>query len=128
MRAVPEVRRQSLKCFKMASDIDITLHVCTYTCFPHCGYSGAIIPNITTYMVAMTTLPPHVRSTSKCLAITLLRTADNEAKLAWKVLIFMTRKIFALLKYTNLCHNRIIRYNSSANQVKHMRNKIVTPE
>ena len=32
---VPEVRRQSLKCFKITSDIDITLHVCTLTCVFH---------------------------------------------------------------------------------------------
>ena len=30
-RIVPEVRRQRLKCFKMTSDIEITLHVCTCT-------------------------------------------------------------------------------------------------
>ena len=34
-RVVPEIRRQNLKCFKMASDIDITLHVCTFTCIFH---------------------------------------------------------------------------------------------
>ena len=34
-RAVPEVRRQSLKCFKMTLDNNITVHVCTLTCVFH---------------------------------------------------------------------------------------------
>ena len=35
MRVVPEVRRQSLKCFKMISYIDIILLVNTYACVFH---------------------------------------------------------------------------------------------
>ena len=34
-RAVPEVHRQSLKCFKMTSNIDISLHVNIYKCVFH---------------------------------------------------------------------------------------------
>ena len=77
-RVVPEVRRQNLKCFKMTSDIDITLPVYTYTCvFQIMDIHKPL--NITTEMVAMATLPLHVRSTSKFIAITLARNAENEA-------------------------------------------------
>ena len=63
------------------------------------------------------------------LVITLIRTADNEVKLAWKVLIIIQCKTYFLAhKYINLCHNRTIRNSSSYKQVKHIRNKIVTPE
>ena len=74
----------------MTSDIDITLHVCTYTCvfrLIDIHKIKTVIPNITAYTVAMATLPLHVQSTSKFLAITLIRTADNETKFVWKVLI-----------------------------------------
>ena len=80
-------------------------------------------------MEAVTTLPLHVRSTSKILVITLIRTIDNEVKLAWKVLIFMRCKTYFLPhKYTNLSHNWTIRNGSSDKQVKHIHNKLVTPE
>ena len=62
------------------------------------------------------------------LAITLIRTADNVTKLAWKVLISMRCKTYFLPYKYSLYHNWTIRRNSSDNQVKHIRNKIVTPE
>ena len=44
------------------------LHI--YMCFPYCGYSFTVKPIIASFMIAMTTLPIHVRTTSKFLTIT----------------------------------------------------------
>ena len=68
--------------------------------------------NITTYMVAMATLPLNVRSTSKFLIITLIRTVNSEAKLVLKFLILTRCKT----------DNRTLYHN----QVKRMCHKIVT--
>ena len=90
MRVVPRVRRQSLKCFKMTFDTDITLHVCTFTCVFNIVGIHKSQSNIISLMVAMTTLPLHVRSASKFLPITLTWTAQ-------KVLIFMQCQTYLLL-------------------------------
>ena len=77
-RTVPEVRRQRLKCFKMTSDIDITLHVCTCTCVFHIvDISKQLCRTLHIYGSL------HVRSTLKYLAVTLIRTVNNEAKFLW---------------------------------------------
>ena len=83
----------------MTSDIDKTLHVCTYTCAFHIVDIPKELCIITTYMVAMATLPLHVRSTLKYLAITSIRTVNSDAKLVWKCLILTRCKTY-FLSYT----------------------------
>ena len=98
-RVVPEVRRQSLKCFKMTLHIVITLHMHVFSTL----WIFIVTLSITTYMIAIATLPLHVWSTLIFLAITLIRIVDNKTNLAGKFLIFMRCKTYFLpYKYTSL--------------------------
>ena len=83
----------------MTSDIDINFHVSTCTC----GSTLWIFLNsyVEHYynIVAMATVPLHIRSTLKYLAITLIRSVNNAAKLLWKFLL-LTRCGTYFLSYT----------------------------